>query len=204
MELPEPISNFSSPPSTFLPARWSTPRLRIADSTLADASRLTAIFNACNYAQPWDPTFRLIKEEELSELIRESLSTEGEDLYFRMQTLRIASEDDPIGYFHLSHWSPRLPQADTVTISMFVIDPARQRQGYAQEVAAGLAENLAQLGYMAIWLDVYLKNWPALRFWIQQGFTHIVEYEGAPTHSESAHASLILERRLVENYHDPN
>lgn len=189
-------SNGTLPPSTFLPAQWSTSRISVADSTLTDAARLTAIFNACNYAQPWDPTFRIIKEEELSLLIRESLSTEGEDLYFRMQTLHIAGQDDPIGYFHLSHWSSQMSQADTAFISMFVIDPACQRQGYAQEVAAGLADHLAQLGYAAIRLDVYLKNWPALRFWIQQGFTGIVEYEGERTHSESAHASLILERRL--------
>lgn len=189
-------STFPLPPSTLLPAQWSTPRISVADSTLADAARLTAIFNACNYAHPWDPTFRIIREEELSLLIGESLSTEGEDLYFRMQTLRVIGQDDPIGYFHLSHWSPRLPQAGTVLISMFVINPAQQRQGYAQDVVAGLAERLSQLGYKAIWLDVYLKNWPALRFWIQQGFTHIIEYEGAPTHNDSAHASLILERRL--------
>jgi diamine N-acetyltransferase len=189
-------SNLTLPPSTFLPAQWSTSRISVADSTLTDAARLTAIFNACNYAQPWDPTFRIITEEELCLLIHESLSIGGEDLYFRMQTLRVTGQDAPIGYFHLSHWSPRLPQAGTSFISMFVIDPACQRQGYAQEVVSGLADQLARLGYVAIWLDVYLKNWPALRFWLQQGFTHIVEYEGAPTHNELAHASLILERRL--------
>jgi GNAT superfamily N-acetyltransferase len=190
-------SNFTLPPSTFLPAQWSTPRLTITDGALEDVPRLTAIFNACSYAAPWDPTFRVIEEKEVRPLIERSLSADEADLPFRLQAIRITGQDDPIGYFHLSHWSPRLPQADTAFISMFVIDPAQQRQGYAQEVVAGLAECLAELGYVAIWLDVYLKNWPALRFWIQQGFTHIIEYDGAPTHSESAHASLILQRRLA-------
>lgn len=189
-------SNLTLPPSTFLPAQWSSDRLSVSDSTLVDAGRLTAIFNACSYAELWDPTFHLIEEDELRGLIKRSLSTAEADRYFRLQAIRVTGQDDPIGYFHLSHWSPRLPQTNTAFISMFVIDPAHQRQGYAQEIVAGLAECLAQLGYSAIWLEVYLKNWPALRFWIQQGFTHIIEYEGARTHSEAAHASLILERRL--------
>jgi diamine N-acetyltransferase len=184
------------PPSPFLPAQWITPRLTVKDSTLADAPRLTEIFNACSYAEPWDPSFHLVEEDELRGLIRRSLSTAEADLPFRLQAIRVTGQDDPIGYFHLSHCSPRLPQEDTAFISMFVIDPAQQRQGYAQEAAAGLAENLTQCAYVAMWLHVYLKNWPALRFWVQQGFTHIIEYEGDPSHDESTHALLTLERRL--------
>ena len=187
------------PPSNscYLPTRWTTPRLTITDGAFEDVPKLTAIFNACSYAEPWDPTFHVIGEDELRGLVQRSLSTDGADLYFRLQAIRVTGQKDPIGYFHLSHWSVRLPQTDTAFVSMFVIDPARQRQGYAQEAAAGLAESLAQCGYVAIWLHVYLKNWPALRFWIQQGFTHVVEYEGDPIHGESAHALLTLERRLL-------
>ena len=192
-------SPFSPPPSKFLPAQWTTERLIIADGVLDDVARLTAIFNACSYVEPWDPTFHLIEEDELRQLIQRSLSTHGEDLYFRLQAMRRAGEENPIGYFHLSHWSPRLPQADTAFISMFVVDPAFQGQRYAQEVVGGLAEQLRQLGYAALWLEVYLKNWPALRFWIQQGFTHIIEYDGDPTHTDAAHATLILERRLTQS-----
>ncbi len=200
---------YTMPPSSSitrpccLPTRWTTPRLTIADGALEDVPRLTALFNACSYAEPWDPTFHVVEEDELHALIERSLSSAEADLYFRLQAVRVTGQDDPIGYFHLFHWSGRLPQADTAFISMFVIDPAHQRQGYAQEAATGLAESLARCGYVAIWLHVYLKNWPALRFWVQQGFTHVVEYEGDPIHDESGHALLTLERRLNQNQHDP-
>lgn len=184
------------PPSNFLPAQWTTPRLVIADGVLDDVARLTAVFNACSYVEPWDPTFHVIDEDELRQVIEQSLSTDEDNRYFRLQAVRVAAEDDPIGYFHLWHWSPRLPQAETVFVSMFVIHPDFQGQRYAQEVVTGLADQLSQLGYDAIWLVVYLKNWSALRFWIQQGFTRIVRYDGDPAHTDTAHARLVLERRL--------
>lgn len=188
---------FISPPTNFLPAQWTTALLIVADGVLDDVARLTAVFNACSYVEPWDPTFHVIEEDELRQVIEQSLSTDENNRYFRLQAVRRAGEDDPIGYFHLWHWSPRLPQADTVYISMFVIHPDFQGQRYAQEVVTGLADQLRQLGYVAIWLEAYLKNWPALRFWIQQGFTHIVKYDGDPVHTDAAHAGLVLERRLT-------
>jgi len=67
---------------------------------------------------------------------------------------------------------------------------------YGQEVAAGLIRQLAELGYAAVWLEVYLKNWPALRFWLQQGFNKIIEYDGDKQFSESAQATLVLAKQL--------
>ena len=101
-----------------------------------------------------------------------------------------------IGYFHLQHYSSRLPQPATAFISMFVIHPEFQGKRFAQEVVEGLSEQLAGYGYIAIWLAVYLKNWAAIRFWLQQGFNRIIEYDGAKQFSETAQASLTLEKRL--------
>jgi hypothetical protein len=70
-------ANAILPPSTFLPAQWTTPRISIADSTLADAPRLTALFNACHYAHPWDPTFRIIKEEKFNAKAQRSRDAEA-------------------------------------------------------------------------------------------------------------------------------
>lgn len=187
----------TQPLPLLLPAQWTTERLIIADGVLDDVARLTALFNACSYVEPWDPTFHIVEEDELRQVIQNSLSTQEDHRYFRLQGVRRAGDNNPIGYFHLSHWSPRLPQANTAYISMFVIHPDFQGQRYAQEVVIGLADQLRQLGYAAIWLQVYLKNWPALRFWFRQGFSHIIEYEGDPIHTASAHANLVLERRLT-------
>jgi len=39
-------------------------------------------------------------------------------------------------------------------------------------------------------------RWPALQFWIKQGFDKIVGYNGEQQHSESAQATLTLEKML--------
>ena len=180
----------------YLPPEWSTQRVRIRDSKLEDVPRLTAVFNACHYVAPWDATFQLVAESELAELVQKSLSTAGETAAFRLQYMESIDGRSPIGYFHLQHHSPRLPQADTAFISMFVIHPDHQGQRYGQEVADGLVRQLAELGYATVWLEVYLKNWPALRFWLQQGFNKIIEYDGDKQFSESAQATLVLAKQL--------
>jgi diamine N-acetyltransferase len=180
----------------YLAPEWATQRIRVRDCQPADVPRLAAVFNACHYVAPWDPTFRLVPESELDELVRNSLSTEDETAAFRLQYLESLDGRTPIGYFHLQHDSPRLPQADTAFISMFVIHPDHQGQRYGQEVVAGLAAQMATLGYAAVWLKVYLKNWPALRFWLQQGFNKIIKYDGDEQFSEAAQAALILEKPL--------
>jgi ribosomal protein S18 acetylase RimI-like enzyme len=186
-------------PSTalrFLPSSWTTKRIEVTDSTLQDVPQLTHLFNACSYVAAWDPTFHPVRDDDLSQLVTRSLAATGEDHAFRLQCLRSTRDDVLIGYFHLHHRPPRLPQQATAWISMFVIHPTYQRHQFGQEVVAGLAQQLAQCSYVAIWLKVYFKNWPALRFWIQQDFTRIIEYDGARLHTETEHASLVLEKRL--------
>jgi hypothetical protein len=55
---------------------------------------------------------------------------------------------------------------------------------------------LRVLGYPAIQFDLYLKNRPALRFWINQGFSKIDNLEGDHTHSVETHVRLRLEKTL--------
>ncbi len=181
----------------YLPPEWSTERIRVKDSQLGDVPCLTQIFNSCHYIEQWDPTFHLVDEDEIRRLVEKSLVETGVDRGFRLQRLETINGRESIGYFHVQHHSARLPQPATAFISMFVIRPEHQGKQYAQEVVAGLAHQLAERGYMAIWLQVYLKNWPAIRFWIQQGFNKIIEYDGEKQLSESAQATLTLEKRLM-------
>ena len=178
-----------------LPAAWHTARLHIRDSQPSDVPALTQLFNACSYVEPWDPTFAPVGETELAQLVTQSVASSGPEASFRLQCLCEAG-GELVGYFHLHHAAPNLPQANTAFISMFVIDPAHQGQLYGQEAVGGLSHWLTFVGYQAIWLEVYLKNWPALRFWIHQGFNHIIEYDGAPSLEPTSHATLVLEKRL--------
>ena len=132
-------------------------------------------------------------ESELAGLVNHSLSTEGDHYRFRLQPIHLWATGEIAGYFHLYHGVPRPP---ITSISMFVLHPDYQRHRFGQEVIAGLAEQLRQLDYTALSLRVYLKNWPALRFWLNAGFTTITQYDGDPTHTATSQASLRLEKQL--------
>ena len=177
-----------------LPAAWTTRRVAVRDGTAGDAPALAVIFNACHYVEPWDPTFYLVQEPEIGKLLTRSAS-DDDHAAFRLQRFSLRDAGDhPIGYFHLFHGAP---QPDVCWVSMFVLHPDYQGQHLAQEVVNGLAYHLRQAGYRAIWLEVYLRNWPALRFWTIMGFTTIVGYEGDKVPGEGKQARLMLERPLL-------
>jgi ribosomal protein S18 acetylase RimI-like enzyme len=176
-----------------IPAQWQTEHLNIQDSVLSEVERLREVFNACNYVEKWDPTFHEESEAGIRALVSKSLENDPAER-FRMQSVRPRGEETIIAYFHIYHGAP---EPDLAWVSMFVIHPDYQRRRYGAELAEGLAEQLRLLGhYRAIRLEVYLKNWPALRFWIEAGFTTIIRYAGDRVYAEGVHASLVLEKRL--------
>lgn len=184
------------PVGKYLAPEWFTERVHVKDCGIQDIPLLTEIFNSCNYVERWDPTFYIVDENEIKLLVEKSLSESDGNKGFRLQCLEMKENGKIIGYFHLQHYSPRLPQPATAFISMFVIRPEFQGKHLAQEIVEGISRQLADHGYIAIWLSVYLKNWGAIRFWIQQGFNKIIEYDGPGQFSETEHASLTLEKRL--------
>lgn len=185
----------TAPQQPQLPAAWQTEHLRIRDSVPEDAPRLTAIFNACAYVGVWDETFQIVPESEVAGLVANSQSMDGEHARFRLQAITVQQTGELVGYFHLYQGVRQDPGA--VGISMFVIHPDHHGQRYGDEVAQGLWRQLHSLGYRTVRLQVYLKNWPALRFWISQGFTTILRYEGAARLTPESYASLILAKELA-------
>lgn len=174
-----------------LPAHWQTARLHIADGELDDVPQLMVIFNACSHIGPWDPTFQHYPEETFTELVENSVAGGMGNGRFQLQT--ICQNQDIIGYFHCYHHNPH---PHTLFISMLVLHPNHQKDGYGTELMVSLAQLAKTSGYDAIWLDVYLKNWPALRFWIKSGFTTIIDIDGDPQHSATTHASIVVAKIL--------
>jgi ribosomal protein S18 acetylase RimI-like enzyme len=173
---------------------WETERLVMRDAVPDDAARLLEINNALAYVNQWDETFAIQPIDVLVELVAKSVSQSEADMQFRLQPIRLRDDGETIGYFHLHH---RLPHPHVVFISMMMIDPAYQKKGYATEVAHGIAGQLRALGdYSAIWLIVYLKNWPAFHCWFKAGFDRIVEWRGDTVMLPGSIAKLVLERRL--------
>lgn len=174
-----------------LPATWQTDRLAIHDGTLANVPQLMTIFNACRHLEPWDPTFRIYPEATFSELVENSVADGLANGRFQLQT--ICQSGPTIGYFHCYHHNPH---PHTLFISMLVLHPNQQKGGFGRETVDGLAQLAKAIGYQALWLDVYLKNWPALRFWIKSGFTTIIDIDGAPHHDATNHASIVIAKTL--------
>ena len=166
-----------------LPETWETDRLLIRDAMMEDVPRLRNVFNACSYVGEWDNSFYI------------GLNHTAKDI-FKMQSVFLRGGKDIIGYFHLFHDAP-IPHR--VWISMFVVHPHYQKNRYGSELAYGIWEQFKQMGeYEAIWLRVCLKNWPALRFWIDMGWRTIVHYEGDTVLADNTMAAVVLERKLVQ------
>ncbi|MFS0871964.1 GNAT family N-acetyltransferase [Paenibacillus xylanilyticus] len=72
----------------------------------------------------------------------------------------------------------------------------QQGQGYGQEMIHSLTHNLSELGYKEIRINVALKNWPALRFWIKSGFDQISGIYGDLEHSDTTFANTELIKTL--------
>jgi ribosomal protein S18 acetylase RimI-like enzyme len=176
---------------TRLPNTWQTSRLFIQDCALKDVPLLMAIFNACSHLEPWDPTFQIYPEETFVELVENSVAGGMGNGRFQLQTIR--TNQDIIGYFHCYHHNPH---PHILFISMLVLHPHHQKSGLGTKLMDGLAPLARTSGYDALWLDVYLKNWPALRFWIKSGFTNIIDIDGDPQHNATNHASLILAKTI--------
>jgi ribosomal protein S18 acetylase RimI-like enzyme len=178
-----------------LPASWDTERLVVRDATMQDVPRLRNVFNACSYVGEWDSTFYEETEEAFIQLVTKSLHfNHTNHEIFKMQSVLLRGGSDIIAYFHLFHDSP-MPHR--VWISMFVVHPHYQKNRYGSELAYGICDQFRQLGeYEAIWLKVCLKNWPALRFWIDMGWRTIVHYEGDTVLADDTMASIVLEKKL--------
>jgi ribosomal protein S18 acetylase RimI-like enzyme len=180
----------------FLPQVWETDRLSVRDATMADVPYLRNVFNACSYVGEWDSTFYEETEEAFIHLVSKSLGLNPTDReIFKMQSVTLRGMENIIGYFHLYHDAP-MPRK--VWISMFVVHPHFQKNRFGSELAYGIWNQFKQMGeYEAIWLKVCLKNWPALRFWIDMGWQTIVHYEGDTVLAEDTSASIVLEKKLI-------
>lgn len=180
---------------SYLPSQWQTERLVVRDGIMAEVAELRDVFNSCHHVEKWDPTFTLVPMDEMTEVVAKSVNAPtGDESQFRLQAAHIKGDEQIMGYFHTYQ---RQPKPDVAFISMMVMRADRQGAGYGREFVTGLWQQFESLAWCrAVWLDVYLKNWPALRFWTSQGFTTVINIRGDKTHSETAHADILLEKVL--------
>jgi len=183
-----------------LPEQWTTDRLLMRDVMDADSKRLLAIFNANAHIGAWDPTFQPVPQAEMDGVVADSLAGRNARGYaFQMQAICWGPAGEHpgavIGYYHLIFGAPK---PHLIWISLMVFDPAVQNRRCGSEMLAGLGQQLRALAvYRAVWVEVWLKNWPALRLWTKAGFDRIIKIGGDPVLTPDGNANVVLEQELV-------
>jgi len=174
-----------------LPNHWETARLFVDDSLFDEQFELQRVCDACAYIDKWTG----LSDRPIVSIIENGdLPPNGSKEFFRLQSIRLASIHQLIGYLNIYHG---YPTAEVFWIGMLGIDPQFQGQGYGQELTSRLIELVEELqSYSKIGLGVALKNWPAIRFWVSAGFDRIIKISGDKIYSNDSFAFLYLEKKL--------
>lgn len=179
-----------------LPGLWHTERLRVQDVGAADLELCGACLAECEDVAALDPAFKPVPPSEIEAHIQRSLQgAESEERAFQMQTLRLASTGEAVGYWHFMV-VPAKPAA--VGVSILLVRPAHRRQGLGQELVAGALARFHP-AKREIWARVFLANPAALEFWARQGFRELVLHQATYVWPPRDTPSVILGRRLTES-----
>ncbi len=177
-----------------MPQKWMTKNLVIEDSREEEAIALQEVYDDCAYIGEWTGGDREKDSGSiLRELHHENLPPEGQKEFHRLQSIRLKESKELIGYIALYHG---FPVKESLWIAVFSIAKKYQGKKFGQELITELAKEAKTLDFRSLGGCVGIKNWPALRFWIQVGFDHILKMEGDKVCSEKTFAELWLSRTL--------
>lgn len=171
-----------------------TEHLVVKDAVLADCEALQQICSS------WDD--KVLLEGDPFELgyIRKCI-VEG-DLpplpdasreKYAFKAIYLKQNGKVVGFLDLYHG---YPAADTLWISIFVVDKSYQNRGFAHEVISSLADDAKAAHFSKMGVSVYLKNWRGLRFWTKAGFDRITRVYGDKDFGPDTFALVGLERSL--------
>jgi diamine N-acetyltransferase len=148
-----------------LPASWTTERLSVQDSREDELDDLQRIYESCSYIGVWTGSAKASAEPMRTELRHEYLPPQGLLENHRVQSISLKDSNAMMGYLICYHG---YPDEKTFWIGTLAVDPAFQKKAYGQELMKCLIEELRKLHVFrhAVAL-VSIKNWPALRFWVE-------------------------------------
>ena len=89
------------------------------------------------------------------------------------------------------------PRADAIYIGSLFLKQDCQGKGYGRETALHLEELAIQKGFHWAYCGVGLKNWGALRFWTNCGYTMVTKVSGDGEYSPNGFACIELAKMLV-------
>ncbi|WP_340014078.1 GNAT family N-acetyltransferase [Paenibacillus sp. FSL K6-1318] len=175
-----------------LPVEWKSDRLIISNVEESDIPELESIYETSRYLHQWDG-----REHDLNYVKKcfeeGHLPPGGRLENYRIQSIRTIEDDRYIGLLSVYHG---YPLEDSIYLEFLYIQSEIQKQGYGQELIQALTLHFSELGYKEIRINVALKNWPALRFWIKSGFNQVSGIYGDLEHSEDTYANTELIKSL--------
>ncbi len=168
--------------------KWNSRRLTISNLKENEIPRVQDLYETSKYMNQWDG--QSYNPEHIKDcFFKGNLPPDGKIENYRIQTIRNQEDQKIIGILSVYHG---YPSADSVYLEFLYIDKDIQKQGFGQEVINQFIEVTAALGYKEIRINVALKNWPALKFWIKSGFNHASGIYGDHECSETTYANLEL------------
>lgn len=131
-----------------------------------------------------DYIYKCLTEGDLPPLNDSSM-----DNYY-LKSIYLKNTKKLIGFFDVYHG---YPTSDTLWLGVFLLDKSVQNNGYGKEAVEGLIEAATKTDFNNIAFAVHLKNWKALRFWINAGFNKILGIYGDKALKENSFALITLE-----------
>lgn len=177
-----------------IPSKWETANLLIEDAQQSDIEELQSVYDNCAYIGEWTGAEGEDKEYMQQEFEHKHLPSEGKAELHRLQSIKLKSDNKIMGYTVLYHG---FPDEQTLWIAILAIHTDYQSKQFGRELVSVLVEEAKKLeSCTRIGLTVGIKNWPAIRFWVNNGFTNILRFTGDKVHSDKTFAELWLARDL--------
>ncbi|OWR27269.1 GNAT family N-acetyltransferase [Saccharibacillus sp. O23] len=172
--------------------KWNSQRLTMTDLKEDEIPEVQDLYETSRYMNQWDG--EIYNPEHIKDcFFKGNLPPNGKLENYKIQTIRNQEDQQIIGILSVYHG---FPSTDAVYLEFLYIDKTIQKQGFGQEVVNRFAEVTAALGYTEIRINVALKNWPALKFWIKSGFNQASGVYGDRECSETTYANLELIKAL--------
>lgn len=164
----------------------------MSDLTEDEIPEVQVLYETSRYMNQWDG--ESYNPEHIQDcFFKGNLPPNGTLENYRIQTIRNQEDQQIIGILSVYHG---FPSTDAVYLEFLYIDKNIQKQGFGQEVVNRFIEATAALGYKEIRINVALKNWPALKFWIKSGFNQASGIYGDHECSDTTYANIELIKAL--------
>ncbi|WP_169091263.1 GNAT family N-acetyltransferase [Paenibacillus sp. PL91] len=171
-----------------LPERWQSRNLVFRRLLENEITEMQHLYSGSQYISEWDGS-ELNASQIEHWYYTGDLPPGGVKENYCLFAVRLMDSNELIGILSVYHGYPKINSAYIVFL---YICKDKQGQGFGKESEIQLSDELKKLGYKEIRANVAVKNWPAIRFWINAGFNGVSGIYGDKVHAANTFANLEL------------